>query len=174
MSKSWGNAIWLEDEPSDMYAKVMAIRDDLIVRYYTLATDSPMEEVFAIEKELAGDGNPMEIKKKLAERIVTELHSPDHAKSSSENFQRNVQDREVPAEVTTLKLSVSDGIYVKENLLVNHGTATSRTEAKQLFAQGGVSIDGTKIMDSKDSPEIKSGNILRIGKRKIFKLELPE
>ena len=39
MSKTWNNAIWLEDNPNEMYVKIMAINDDLIIPYFTLATN---------------------------------------------------------------------------------------------------------------------------------------
>ncbi|OGH33746.1 MAG: tyrosine--tRNA ligase, partial [Candidatus Levybacteria bacterium RIFCSPHIGHO2_02_FULL_42_12] len=59
MSKSWGNTIWLDDEPNDMYAKTMAITDGLILQYFTLATNTPLSEISAIESQLKSDANPM-------------------------------------------------------------------------------------------------------------------
>jgi tyrosyl-tRNA synthetase len=73
MSKSWGNAIWLDDTPEDMYAKVMAIKDDLIIQYYTLATNVPMEEVNEADAALKKGEHPMVIKKEFAFDIVKEI-----------------------------------------------------------------------------------------------------
>ena len=165
MSKSWGNAIWLEDEPSDMYAKVMAIRDDLIVKYYTLATNSPMEEIFAIEKDLASNANPMEIKKKLAERIVTELHGAIHAKNASGHFQRTVQDKEIPDEVVNLNISKST--IIDENFLLEQKIVASKSEGKQLISQGGVTLNGEKVTGQEQGSK---NDIIKVGKRRAFKL----
>src|SRR3989344_7004202 len=52
MSKSWGNAIWLEDEPNEMFGKVMSIKDDLILNYFILATNTSPEEITKIEERL--------------------------------------------------------------------------------------------------------------------------
>ncbi len=74
MSKSWGNAIWLEDNPNDMYTKVMTINDDLIIQYFTLATNLPLSKISDYEKKLKKE-NPINIKKELAYQIVKELHN---------------------------------------------------------------------------------------------------
>src|SRR5262249_16935255 len=79
MSKSWGNAIWLDDDASDMYAKVMAINDDLIVQYYTLGTNVPMNEVNEAKNALEKGEHPMTVKKDLAFQIVKELCGFEYA-----------------------------------------------------------------------------------------------
>lgn len=165
MSKSWGNAIWLEDEPSDMYAKVMAIRDDLIIKYYTLATDTPMEEIFAIEKDLANNDSPMEIKKKLAERIVTELHGTDQASSAGDHFQRTVQNKEISDEV--VDLNISESTIIDENFLLAQKIVASKSEGKQLIAQGGVTLNGEKVTGLEQGSK---NDIIKVGKRRVFKL----
>src|SRR3989344_1144652 len=63
MSKSWGNAIWLTDEPNEMFGKVMSLRDELIVQYFTLATNVSMDDISQVEKRLKGGKNPMKLKK---------------------------------------------------------------------------------------------------------------
>lgn len=65
MSKTWGNAIWLNDNPNDMYAKVMSINDDLVVSYFLLSTNLPIQAVKNIEEELKKDKNPMLAKKRF-------------------------------------------------------------------------------------------------------------
>jgi tyrosyl-tRNA synthetase len=75
MSKSWGNAIWLDDDPNEMYGKVMSLKDDLISNYFTLATSLTLNKICAIEAKLQAGENPMVFKKQLAHQIVTELHS---------------------------------------------------------------------------------------------------
>jgi tyrosyl-tRNA synthetase len=99
MSKSWGNAIWLTDQPDEMYGKVMSLKDDLIVNYFTLSTNLPLAEISEIQQHLASGQNPMSFKKKLAHQIVSELHSIEAADLAQENFERVVQKKELPSEM---------------------------------------------------------------------------
>src|SRR3989338_4578889 len=104
MSKTWNNAIWLEDNPFDMYAKVMAINDDLIAQYFTLATNIDLSEIKKIEEELKSGKNPIEIKRKLAYEIVSEIHSVEEAKKAQEHFEKTVQKKEQPSEIRLIEL----------------------------------------------------------------------
>ena len=99
MSKSWGNAIWLDDNATDMYAKVMAINDNLIIQYFTLATNLPISEILKFEKKLKQKENPINIKKELANQIVKELHDARSAEKAQENFEKTVQNNEVPDDI---------------------------------------------------------------------------
>ncbi|HVF69931.1 MAG TPA: tyrosine--tRNA ligase [Xanthomonadales bacterium] len=163
MSKSWGNAIWLEDLAEDMYAKVMAISDDLIIQYYTLATNIPMKKITQIESSLKNGGSPMVIKKDLAFEIVKELHSSKDAESAKKNFEKTVQQKEMPTDMEVI--SLLGGLTASE-VLVQTGLAVSRSDAKRLIEQNGVSLNDKKITD----PEaIISEGILKKGRslRKI-------
>src|SRR3989344_821738 len=84
MSKSWGNAIWLDDNPNDMYAKVMAIQDSSINQYFILGTNTNIKK---IEKFQTGR-NPMQVKKELAKIIVAELHSEKEALETEKKFKK--------------------------------------------------------------------------------------
>lgn len=170
MSKSWGNAIWLEDSEIDMYAKVMAITDELIERYFLLATNSKMNEIEDIKKSLSTGAHPMEIKKKLAHKIVSELHSKEAADQAAENFEKTVQQKEIPSEIEEVQLTSDNESHINEDLLVELNLASSKSEAKRLFQQGGVVVNEERIIDTNDIKEITDGMILKVGKRKIVKL----
>lgn len=173
MSKSWGNAIWLEDIPSDMYAKVMAINDDLIIQYFTLATNVPLTEVAKIKASLEGGEHPMNVKKLLATTIVSELHSPEEAVTASREFESRVQKKELPEEILEIQLTADNEGYINEDLLVELNLASSKSEAKRLFGQGGVEVDGKRVLDPKEGIEVTNKMILKIGKRKIVRLLIP-
>lgn len=143
MSKTWGNAIWLNESPDDMYAKVMAIVDDVIVEYYTLATNVPMEKVAEIEKALKGGAHPMEIKKELAKTIVSELHSTDDAEKAAENFSKRVQDKEIPTDIP----EVENKGQIIVDLLVEAGLAESKSDARRTIEQGGIMVNNEQIKD---------------------------
>lgn len=162
MSKSWGNAIWLDDNPQDMYAKIMAIKDDLIDQYFTLATNTDLKKI----KEIESGKNPMAVKKELAKIIVTELHSEKDAEDAAENFKRIVQNKEAPEDV--LSISVSDGLTIND-VLIKVKLAGSISEGKRLIKQGGVKLNNENIADP--NSKIKEGT-LSVGKRRFVKIKI--
>src|SRR6202043_192207 len=63
MSKSLGNAIGINEAPSEMYGKLMSISDEVMWKYWTLLSDLKQSEVDALRSEVAaGIVHPMEAK----------------------------------------------------------------------------------------------------------------
>lgn len=168
MSKSWGNAIWLEDSPNDMYAKIMAIKDDLILQYYTLGTNMPFSDIEKVKNRLAEENNPMEIKKELAYYLVSELHFEKDAKNAQEHFEKTVQQKELPTDIPEFTWSPGQ---LLADLMVEAELATSKSEAKRLIDQGGVTIDEEVIIDPNAPFSGTDGSIVRVGKRKFVKIK---
>lgn len=166
MSKSWGNAIWLDDAPNDMYAKVMAIVDNLIINYFTLATDLSMDKIGKYEQKIKSGENPINIKKELAHQIVKELHSENAANDAQREFEKTVQHKELPVEIS--ELLITNGLTVSE-VLIEGKFAESKSDAKRLIEQGGVTLNDKKISNS-DS-KIEAG-VLKIGKKRFTKIVL--
>ncbi len=183
MSQSYGNYIAFEDPPSEMYGKIMSIPDRIMMDYFELLTDVPDEELAGFRQQLeSGAVNPMVLKHRLASEIVTEFHSADAAASAAEHFRRTVQEREIPEDIPEFSASLSR--YVPENttvpggpgevvvdltrLLVDARLAPSRTEARRLISQRGVEVNGT-IVEAPQHP-VKTGAIVRVGKRKFARL----
>lgn len=162
MSKSWGNAIWLDDNPNDMFAKIMAINDDLIVPYYTLATNVSLEEIEEIKKDV--NKRPLANKRELAFTITYELCGEKKAKEAEENFDKTVRNKELPTDIE--EKQVTKGITASE-ILISANFARSKSDAKRLIEQGGVSLNDNKITNSES--EISDG-LLKVGKRRIIKV----
>lgn len=167
MSKSWGNAIWLDDTPTEMFGKVMSIEDNLIIEYFRLATSIPDTKIQEIKKRLETE-NPMVLKKELALRIVSELYSTDDAEKASEVFQKTVQNKELPEKID--EFSVSDLTKPLLDVLVESGAVESKSEAKRLVEQGGLEIDGVKVTFETAAMGTQNGMIVKIGKHKYLKL----
>jgi len=157
MSKTWNNAIWLTDKPEEMFGKVMSLKDDLINRYFLLATNLPQDQI-------PQDGHPMDLKKKLAWQIVSELHDPQAADSAREYFEKTVQDRDT---VATGQIQLPPHTSVIE-ALVTAGFAASKSDARRLIDQGGVKINGQTVSDYK--LEVHEG-ILSVGSRKFINIQ---
>lgn len=146
MSKTWGNAIWIEDEPGEMFGKVMSLKDELINQYFVLATSMPLDQI-------PTEGHPMELKKQLARQIVSELHSKEAADKAQEEFEKTFQKGEI-AEDLIQEIHASPGKITDQ--LVEAGIVSSKSEAKRLEDQGAIE-------------EIKPG-LFRIGKKKFVKI----
>jgi len=171
MSKSWGNAIWLEDEPNVMFAKTMSIKDELIIQYYTLATNTSLSEIEEIKKKLDSDINPMDLKKELAHRVVTELYNQKQADEAQDYFEKTVQQKELPEEI--MEISLVDAIgsgRLATDVIIAIKFAESRTEAKRLIEQGGVQIDNNKIASPNSLVYLEPGSIIKVGKRRIIRI----
>lgn len=170
MSKSWGNAIWLTDSPEDIYGKIMAIHDDLIVEYFLLATNVSLEEIENIKKRLTSGENPRDLKRELAIAIISELHNEHDAIDAQEQFQKRVVEKQLPSDIPTVIIQTDDGLISFIDLLLETNLATSRGEAKRLIQGGGVEIDNERIIDTNGETTIKDGVLVKVGKRKFVKV----
>lgn len=173
IGKTEGNVIALNDNPSDLFAKILSLGDDVITKGMEYLTDVPMSEIAEIEQAIASGENPMQFKKKLAFEIVKQLSSSAEAEEAQNAFEKVVQKGELPLDIVEVKLQDDDDEYLSEDLLVELNLASSKSEAKRLFEQGGVELDGERVLNPNENKKYKDGSILRIGKRKIVKLLRP-
>jgi len=163
MSKSLGNYIGLTDPPNQMYGKVMSISDELIIRYFELATELPKEEIREIKRKMKeGILNPRDAKARLAREIVKIYHGEEASIRAEEEFNRIFRNKELPEEVQEVIINEPKIWIVK--LLTLVGAAKSNSEAKRLISQGAVEINGSRIEDINMDIEIDKPFILRVGK----------
>lgn len=140
MSSSWGNTINLMDTPNDMSGKIMSIPDELIGSYFVHCTRVPMEEIERIVKS----DNPRDAKLRLGREIVKIYHGDAAAHAAEEYFVSTFSKHEVPADIREVTLSGETSLL---DFLVQEGFATSKGEARRKVEQGGVEIDGEKVLD---------------------------
>jgi len=181
MSKTEGNYIAVDDTPEDMFGKTMSIRDDLIVKYFTLLTDVDMDKVenfgaalAEVERhqELNDPLHPMQIKKALARSIVAEYHNESAAEKAEEHFEKVVQHKETP-DTIPLKLYREPKVIAYELVAGLAGVSTS--EARRLVSQGAVKVDGTKVSDPAAQISIRpQEQTVQVGKRKFFRIKSEE
>lgn len=168
IGKTEGNVIGLTDKPEDLYAKIMGLSDDVIVKALEFLTDLPTEKIKEIDEKIKNGENPIEFKKILAYEIVKDLNSDLDADRAAHAFKKVVQGNELPDEIGELK--ITDNIMLSK-VLIEKDFVDSMSEWKRLIEQHGVTIDDTKI----DNPfvntkEIKDGAVLKIGKRRYAKI----
>ena len=160
MSTSWGNCIYIDDEPLDMYGKVMTVHDKLIPSYFRMATDVPMDQIMQIEKDMALGDNPRDTKASLAREIVARYHGRASALKAERDWEKQFREGNKPADIA--KVSAKKGRLYE---VVAQSFDISNSEAKRLIAQGGVKIDD---MVKKDVDEIISKNCtIQVGKRRF-------
>ncbi len=172
MSKTFNNTIDLNDNPADMYGKVMSLKDELIINYFTLLTDLPLKEIdeikIAMEKE---NLNPRDAKMKLAKEIVTILYNKELAIEAEQKFIKVFQKREVPDEIQTFQATPQMNLI---DIMVLSSLSPSRSEAKRLIKQGAVEINNKKIIyeDLKmlNEQSFQEPIILKVGKRRFLKI----
>lgn len=169
MSSSWGNTINLTDTPSDMFGKVMSIPDTLIVPYLIHCTRMPLDEVTSLEHTILQGANPRDAKMRLAREVVTLWHSSVHAHEAEEHFVTVFQKKERPDFIETK--TIQQGTHSVIDLLCATGLATSKTEARKLVIQKGVSIDDIIIDDPELSITIPpNGIVVQKGKRTFIRV----
>lgn len=170
MSKSYDNYIGISDEPSQIYGRTLSIPDNLIYLYFELATNVPNQKLVEIKQKLEdGNSNPRDIKRELARTLVAMYHSPEAAINAEKEFDNIFINKGTPDEIEEFKIGERREINIID-LIILVNFATSKGEARRLVSQGGVSIDGNKIIDLQYNVNLKEGMILRVGKRKFIKL----
>ena len=170
MSKSLDNQIGINESPAQMYGKVLSIPDTVILTYFILTTSIPSAEIRSIEEQLRDPAtNPRNLKRRLAREIVTLYHSEDEALESEREFDRIFIEKEVPSDITEQTLSLKGSISVLQ-LLAMTNLVSSNGEARRLVSQGGVSIDGRRIIDVNELISPGGGVVVKVGKRKFLKV----
>lgn len=169
MSKSLGNYIGIDEPPSETYGKVMSIPDTLIYTYFELVTDINLSELHKIKTHLENpDVNPRDIKKNLATTIVRMYHGKSMADQAQLAFEQVFVKKQIPDEIKSYTLK--DNLIRIDDLLIFTSTAGSKSEAKRLIQQGGVSLNGQKISDPFKEIHVTEEVILKVGKRKFAKI----
>lgn len=174
MSKSFGNAIGVNDDPNDMYGKIMSISDDLMLKYYELLSETPLEEFQEIRAAItSGSVNPMEYKQRLAREIVSRYHGQNLALSAEERFNYVHRRKNVPEklEEQVIKYSTNEEELSIVKVLRQMGRVSSNSEARRLIEQGGVRLDGNTINDINYVVFPQDSQIVQIGKRYFRRLK---
>lgn len=158
MSKSWGNAIWLTDDPIDMYGKVMSVRDDLIKTYFEHATNLTEEEI----GKSYDAKNAMSSKKNLAFQIVKELHDEPEARRAEQGFEKTFQERKPTFDI---KVSAEESLA---KTIIPFTQRQSMSSAKELIKQNAVDVNGDTVNDP--DFKVKVGDEIKVGERTFLKV----
>ena len=171
MSKSYGNYIGISDTPGEIFGKTLSIPDNLIYTYFELGTDIPGTELAEIKEQLSNSViNPRDIKRKLARTLVTVYYNEEAAMNAESEFDKIFIKKEIPDDIPEIVMEPGNNSITIIDLLIETKLAPSKSEARRLIQQGGVSINGEKISDFNFIVNLKNENIIKVGKRRFLKL----
>lgn len=170
MSKSLGNHIALTEAAPEMYGKLMSVPDHEIISYFNALTDVAVSEIEHMKAALEKGENPMPFKKRLALEITSQLHSPEAAAEAQSFFEKTVQQKQVPDEIPTVEIDHERLPLIDLCKLCLPGESAS--ELKRLIAQGGVELQPGGVVGNPQMEIQVENTILRIGKRRYFRLIL--
>src|SRR5438132_3540227 len=165
MSKSLDNYIGIDEPPEVIYRKAMAVPDNLILRYLQLTTDATPAEIADEERALRDGENPRNVKQRLADRLVRQFHP-----GATRDDYRHERGAFRSAELQ--ELSVQPGDRTIAQLFVEAGLASSKSEARRLADQHGISINDQPVSSAEDKVTPQDGWLLRRGPHRVVRLKV--
>ncbi len=173
MSKSLGTGIGLDENPQDMYGKVMRLPDEALIQCFIDCTTLPMSEIESL-KTLAAE-NPRDLKMRLGREIVSMYHSKSAAEKAEANFVSTFQKKEIPDDVEEIKMESGEKLV---DLLVRAKVIESKSEFRRLVEQGGLhKLTGTDTNEKGDGQKVEDQfaaaeqGTYKIGKRRFIKIK---
>jgi tyrosyl-tRNA synthetase len=172
MSKSLGNYIGITESPNEIFGKLMSVSDTLMWRYIELLSFAPLATVRLWKTEVEGGRNPRDIKVGFAQEIVARFHDQVAAENALADFEARFKQNEIPTDIATVEVRAgADGIAIA-SALKEAGLTASTSEALRMIAQGGVKLDGEKVVDK----ALKLGKgttvVAQVGKRKFARISV--
>ena len=170
MSKSLDNYIAIDEEPDEMFGKIMSISDELMWRWFELLSFMPEEDIAKLKDGMKKGKNPRDIKFILAEELVDRFHKEGEGKKCKENFLNRFQKGNIPDEIESVKFDIKNDSILLVNLLKDTNMISSISEGNRLIIQGGIKINSEKVEDPKLEVSKGSECIYQVGKRKFLKI----
>ena len=172
MSKSKNNYVGIDESPKDMYGKLMSYPDYLMEKYINLVTHYSLKEKNNLIKTIKENKiHPKTAKMLIANHIVSLYHGEDKAEIAEQEFNNVFGKNALPEDIEELELV--EGEYDTYELLTEKlFLFNSKSEARRMVANGGVKIDGVKLLKDKKSINIEDGMIVQVGKRKFVKVKI--
>lgn len=171
MSKSLGNFIGVEEEAHVIFKKVMEVPDELIIRYFELATDVHPDKKEEIKRELENGKNPRDVKYELANAITSLYHSDEATRKAAVYYDKAFGTKSIPDNIPELKIDqVNDKLVDTIPILVDKSFVHSTSEFRRMLKQNGIQINGEKINELDHT--IADGDVIKIGKKTFVRFRL--
>lgn len=164
MSSSYGNTVNLLDTAQELFGKIMSLKDEFIIKYFTLLTRADLAQIKVYEKQLADGENPRNIKLKLATELVRFYHSEKEAQEALTYFQDTFTKKLTPEDLESFKPSS----YKLVDILVETKLCSSKSEVRRLIKQSGIKVN--EVVAGSADMMIEPGSILQKGKLHFIKI----
>ena len=171
MSKSLNNFVGVDEEPNEMFGKIMSISDTLMWRWFELLSFLPEDEIKELQASVEAGMNPRDAKFKLAIEIVDRFHGEGEGEKCKDAFLKRFQKGAIPEDIEEVRYALDDESMPLVNLLKETGMVASTSEASRLIKQGGIKIDSKKVEDPKMLILAGTKQVYQVGKRKFLKIE---
>ena len=175
MSKSLNNYIALNDEPNEMFGKIMSISDNLMWRYFDLLSFRSNDEIASFRDKVKNGENPMTFKKKLATEIVERFYDKKSSENAEIAFTNVFSNKLEPNEVPIFEINETSGISIVELLThedLGNEFIQSKSECRRLIKQSGIKMNNKKVENPDLLINLGEENYFQIGKRKHLKIKL--
>ena len=172
MSKSLDNYVAIDEDPDEMFGKIMSISDDLMWRWFELLSFMPEEQISKLKDEMNIGKNPRDIKFVLAEELVDRFHKDGDGEKCKETFLNRFQKGNMPDEIELIEVKIEKDTIPLVNLLKDTNMINSISEGNRLIKQGGIKINSKKVEDSKLEISKGTEDVYQVGKRKFLKIKV--
>ena len=172
MSKSLDNYVGIDEDPKEMFGKIMSISDELMWRWFDLLSFKSTDEIAKLKAEQAKGMNPRDIKIQLAKELIARFHDDKSAELAEDKFINQFQKKNIPVEIEELSITISEDSIPLTNLLKESGMTSSTSEAMRMIQQGAVRINEEKVSDPKLLISAGTSATYQVGKRKFKKITL--
>ena len=164
MSKSEGNYVGLNDDPKNMFGKIMALPDSAIRQMFVDCTRLPIS---IIDKILGANPNPRDQKLSLAKEIVSMYHGVKEAEKAEKYFTSVFSDKKIPNDMPEYTRTGNES-YLPDAFL-SAGMIQSKTEFITLMRQGAITNLDTGEKITGIHPEVRPGNY-KIGSHRFLRI----
>ncbi len=171
MSKTYDNAIGIQEDPGQMFGKLMSLSDPMMWRYFDLLSLRPDSELEDLQKRVEDGGNPRDAKLELAWELVARFHDEAAAERAQDDFTARFRDHQLPEEMDEIELTAEEALPLP-NVIQQAGLCPSTSDARRMMDAGAVRMDGEKVGDTKCELPFDRPVVLQVGRRRVARVRL--
>ncbi len=178
MSKSLGNYIGINETAKEIFGKVMSVNDDLMFRYYELASSVSLGELEKIKKDVkSGAVHPMEAKKRLAAELADRFSGVGEGDKARAEFEKVFSKKDMPDDIPIVEVAWEGEKMKLAKIMSATAAVSSNSEARRLIKAGAVEVNQQRVTDvdyelPASAAKVASGleYIIRVGKKRFVKV----
>lgn len=186
MSKSLGNYIGIDESAEQIFGKVMSISDETMWLWYELISFRSLAEIQKLRDDVEKGMNPRDVKFLLAEEVAARFHNLQEAQEAHEKFVHQFQQGRAPEDIKLIILDSSKpeikqkiklvdkekGMFIYDVIKITFPSVKSTSAAIRLIEQGGVRIDGERVVDRNWLLSQEKIITLQVGRRNFAKVKI--